>query len=223
MQICGHEGCGHTTNNHYYYGCCSQDGAAMIPSIGENGNWFIGEEDTGVKARGEDGKSAYQAALEAGFAGTELEWLESLKGNEGVQGPKGDKGDKGDKGESGNQGPAGSFANMDLLFDGNANTDGSTYSLTKPVTDYKMMIVEIQVYSNGEGWIRGYENIINPITSTLRNQYGHLRYYKINNGEETKASIFWHFPETNRMMIDKVEDDGKVNVNTRVTKIYGMK
>ena len=95
MQICGHEGCGHTTNNHYYYGCGSQDGAAMIPSIGENGNWFIGEEDTGVKARGEDGKSAYQAALEAGFAGTELEWLESLKGNEGVQGSKGDKGDKG--------------------------------------------------------------------------------------------------------------------------------
>lgn len=218
--ICKHEGCGHTTNNNYYYGCCNSDEAAVVPSIGENGNWFIGEEDTGVKARGEDGKSAYQTAVETGFWGTELQWLESLKGPAGIQGPKGDSGEQG---QQGIQGLAGSFANVDLIFDGNANSDGSTYSLTKPVTDYKMLVVEMQVFSNGEGWIRGYENVMNPIISTLRNQYGHLHYYKVYNGEETKACIFWHFPKEKSMVIDKVEDDGKVNVNTKVSKVYGIR
>lgn len=28
----------------------------LTPHIGENGNWWIGEEDTGVKAQGADGK-----------------------------------------------------------------------------------------------------------------------------------------------------------------------
>ena len=33
--------------------------------------------------KGEDGKSAYQIAVENGFIGTESEWLESLKGDKG--------------------------------------------------------------------------------------------------------------------------------------------
>lgn len=32
--------------------------------------------------KGEDGKSAYQIAVENGFEGTEVEWLESLKGDD---------------------------------------------------------------------------------------------------------------------------------------------
>ena len=32
--------------------------------------------------KGEDGKSAYQIAVENGFVGTEVEWLASLKGND---------------------------------------------------------------------------------------------------------------------------------------------
>lgn len=32
--------------------------------------------------KGEDGKSAYQIAIENGFIGTESEWLESLKGDD---------------------------------------------------------------------------------------------------------------------------------------------
>ena len=52
------------------------------PFIGENGNWWIGEIDTGVKAAGVDG-------------------------TDGVDGEKGDKGDKGDPGEKGDKGDAG--------------------------------------------------------------------------------------------------------------------
>lgn len=36
--------------------------------------------------KGEDGKSAYQIAVENGFIGTELEWLASLKGEKGTDG-----------------------------------------------------------------------------------------------------------------------------------------
>ena len=55
------------------------------PFIGENGNWWIGETDTGVKAAGIDGE----------------------KGDKGDIGEKGDKGDKGDPGEKGDKGDKG--------------------------------------------------------------------------------------------------------------------
>ena len=55
------------------------------PFIGENGNWWIGETDTGVKAAGTDG----------------------IKGEKGDQGEKGEKGDKGDTGAQGEKGDAG--------------------------------------------------------------------------------------------------------------------
>lgn len=40
--------------------------------------------------KGDDGKSAYEIALEEGYKGTKTAWIKSLKGE------KGDKGDKGD-------------------------------------------------------------------------------------------------------------------------------
>lgn len=52
------------------------------PFIGENGNWWIGETDTGVKAAGIDG-------------------TDGEKGDKGDKGEKGDKGDKGDAGQNG--------------------------------------------------------------------------------------------------------------------------
>lgn len=48
---------------------------------------------------GEDGKSAYEIAVENGFNGTETEWLASLVGPAGADGDTGPKGDKGDPGD----------------------------------------------------------------------------------------------------------------------------
>ena len=62
---------------------CGSNG--KTPFIGENGNWWIGETDTGVKAAGTDG----------------------IKGEKGDQGEKGEKGDKGDTGAQGEKGDAG--------------------------------------------------------------------------------------------------------------------
>lgn len=58
-------------------GSDGEDG--KTPFIGENGNWWIGEIDTGVKAAGTVGE----------------------KGDKGDKGEKGDKGDKGDAGQNG--------------------------------------------------------------------------------------------------------------------------
>lgn len=96
---------------------------------------------------GEDGKSAYQLAIESGFTGTLQEWLQSLtgtkgdkgdqgdigpagpQGQQGIQGPKGDKGDKGTTGSQGlqglqgAQGPSGKSAYEIWLAQGNTGTE----------------------------------------------------------------------------------------------------
>ena len=87
---------------------------------------------------GDNGKSAYEIAVDHGYKGTESEWLDSLKG---LQGPKGEpgpkgapfqyedftpdqlealKGHKGDKGEDGRDGASATADNAhQLLLQGN--------------------------------------------------------------------------------------------------------
>lgn len=50
---------------------------------------------------GEDGKSAYEIAVENGFIGTEVEWLASLAGPQGPAGPQGIQGEIGPAGADG--------------------------------------------------------------------------------------------------------------------------
>ena len=71
------------------------------PFIGENGNWWIGEIDTAVKAAGIDGTDGVDG--DKGEKGDPGE-----KGDKGDPGEKGDKGDKGDPGQNG--GSLGYFA-----------------------------------------------------------------------------------------------------------------
>lgn len=69
--------------------------------IWTNGTLFCGGEG------GEDGLSAYQLAVLAGFTGTLEEWLESLKGAKGEQGEQGIQGPQGPQGPQGQQGAQG--------------------------------------------------------------------------------------------------------------------
>lgn len=65
-----------------------------IPSIGENGNWFINGEDTGKSSKGNkgdignEGKSAYETWIDIpqNKDKTVQEFIESLKGNKGDTG-----------------------------------------------------------------------------------------------------------------------------------------
>lgn len=60
--------------------------------------------DSAVLVPGEDGKSAYQIALDNGFVGTEEEWLESLRGTDGKDGRDGAPGIDGKDGQNGKDG-----------------------------------------------------------------------------------------------------------------------
>ena len=62
--------------------------AGTTPTIGANGNWFLGSTDAGKPSRGATGP-------------------QGPKGDTGAQGPKGDTGATGAKGATGSQGPAG--------------------------------------------------------------------------------------------------------------------
>ena len=99
----------------------------ITPHIGENGNWYIGNTDTGKPSRGEQGvkgdkgdKGADGAPGAKGDKGDAFtysdftaEQLAALKGEKGdtgaigPQGPKGDTGPQGPQGEKGDTGPQG--------------------------------------------------------------------------------------------------------------------
>ena len=70
------------------------------PYIGENGNWFVGELDTGVQAQGAQGPKGEQGPQ--GAQGPRGE-----QGPQGVQGPKGEQGPQGDTGATGAKGDTG--------------------------------------------------------------------------------------------------------------------
>lgn len=108
-------------------GPAGKDG--ITPTIGANGNWYLGDEDTGKPSRGEKGdpgeKGADGAAGKDGSDGYSPEaTVTQINGGakiiikdkngttsanvmNGAQGPKGDKGDPGVQGPRGEQGPAG--------------------------------------------------------------------------------------------------------------------
>ena len=96
----------------------------ITPSIGDNGNWYLGTTDTGKPSRGEKGDAGEKgdtgsqgpkgdAFTYSDFTAEQLAALKGEKGDTGAQGPKGDTGDigpqgpKGDTGDIGPQGPKG--------------------------------------------------------------------------------------------------------------------
>ena len=70
----------------------------ITPTIGENGNWYLGETDTGKPSRGATGAKGDKGET----------------GATGPAGPKGDPGAKGDIGPQGPQGPKGETGAVDI-------------------------------------------------------------------------------------------------------------
>lgn len=79
-------------------GADGEDG--ITPTIGENGNWFLGASDTGKPSRGLQGPKGDTG--DQGPAGQD--------GEVGPQGPKGDKGDTGAQGPAGKDGQTPTFS-----------------------------------------------------------------------------------------------------------------
>lgn len=97
-------------------GAAGKDG--LTPHIGENGNWWIGDTDTGISAKGAKGDTGAKGEKgdtgERGPQGEQgVQGVQGEKGDTGAQGPVGEtgpvgpKGDTGPQGERGEQGPQG--------------------------------------------------------------------------------------------------------------------
>ncbi len=117
-----------------------EDGSnGLTPHVDENGNWWIGEVDTGIKAVGEDGKDGITPQLRINDETNEWEvsydngvtWISlgvkatGSDGKDGTDGAKGDKGDKGDPGEKGDKGDIGATG-----AGGKDGVDGLTIAAT---------------------------------------------------------------------------------------------
>ncbi|NLL77362.1 MAG: collagen-like protein [Clostridiales bacterium] len=72
--------------------------SVFAPYIGANGNWYVNNEDTGVKAQGPVGASGAQ-----GLVGPKGE--NGDRGPQGIPGPVGATGAQGLKGDKGDVGP----------------------------------------------------------------------------------------------------------------------
>ena len=93
----------------------------ITPTIGDNGNWYLGDTDTNKPSRGEQGPAGPKG--DTGGTGPQgprgeigpqgPEGPQGIKGDAGAQGPQGEmgpqgpRGEKGDKGNTGAQGPKG--------------------------------------------------------------------------------------------------------------------
>ena len=104
----------------------------LIPYIGENGNWFIGDEDTGVPARGEDGADGQDGADgSTPYIGENGNWF---IGDEDTGVPA--RGEDGADGQDGNDGADGKSAyeiwKEDVLStSGLANPGNGVYDLAE--------------------------------------------------------------------------------------------
>lgn len=72
----------------------------ITPTIGANGNWYLGETDTGKPSRGATGAKGDKG--ETGATGPQGE-----AGPQGATGPQGEAGSQGPAGATGPQGPQG--------------------------------------------------------------------------------------------------------------------
>ena len=101
----------------------------ITPTIGDNGNWYLGATDTGKPSRGEKGETGEKGEKgDAGATGPTgpkgdigPQGPQGPKGDIGPQGPQGPKGDKGDTGPQGERGPKGEQG-----IQGPAGNDGYT-------------------------------------------------------------------------------------------------
>ena len=126
-----------------------------IVEIGDNGNWFIDGEDTGMPSRGEKG--------DKGDKGD--------KGETGAQGPQGEKGEQGEQGVPGTPGSAGEAADAVYYYPGeNGNwmkvtVNGSTSEKSEEDT--------------GEPWLPS-----GTVTAVWNTEEGNLYLYNVENSEE---------------------------------------
>lgn len=89
-------------------GADGKDGTdGKTPYVGDNGNWYIGADDTGKPSRGAKGDKG-----DTGAQG--IQGVQGEKGDKGDKGSPGAKGDKGEPGAKGDKGDPGATPNLTI-------------------------------------------------------------------------------------------------------------
>lgn len=199
-----------------------------VPVIGENGNWYIGNDDTGVSAQGKDGIAPHVGENGNWFIGDVDTGVtaQGPRGEAGVPGPKGDigpAGPQGAQGPKGDKGDTGAGFAMDTLFTGAINMN-QTADLSKSITDYRILYVEYRAYCTdaGCGWIKGCFTLLTPQPSSTLCEYGGVLLSERATSPTESAQLFFHFPTTNQIRVDV--SYLQINISDiRISKIYGVK
>lgn len=89
-------------------GASGKDGTdGKTPYVGDNGNWYIGADDTGKPSRGAKGDKGEKG--DKGDTGAQ-----GIQGERGIQGVQGEKGEPGSPGAKGDKGDPGATPNLTI-------------------------------------------------------------------------------------------------------------
>ena len=157
-----------------------------------------------ISAKGKDGKSAYEIAVEHGFVGTEADWLESLKGVDGKDGCDGRNGADGLPGRDeidGTDGKSAYIIAVEHGFSGTENewlqslkgADGKD-GITPDMSDYatKADIAELQEQIRQISGI-SYISVFESGSDALQ-KYGDSIYTYYNDGYRSLAGFAESYP-----------------------------
>ena len=153
----------------------------VIKSLNVRPSGFEGESETPIpptpdlyqqllqkiSEKGKDGKSAYEIAVEHGFVGTEVEWLESLRGADGKDGLPGKDGKNGVDGKDG------------------ITPDMSSYATKTDIAELQKQIESISGIS--------YISVFESGSDTLQ-KYGDSIYTYYNDGYRSLAGFAESYP-----------------------------
>lgn len=100
----------------------------LTPTIGDNGNWYLGDVDTGKPSRG-------------------------IQGEQGIQGVQGEQGIQGIQGETGPQGPQGEPFTIKKTYSSVSEMNADFNNMT--LGDYVMIASSVEVEDNAKLYTRG--------------------------------------------------------------------
>lgn len=105
---------------------------------------------------------------------------------------------------------------MDVLFQGNANKVNTVYSLTNPITNYRLVIVKIRAYTNDGG---SYDTSVVVAEPTYPSSYGIITAIS----EQSKStSMYFNFTAGKSLLIGQINFNS-VTTGLEIVKIYGIK
>lgn len=166
---------------------------------------------------GEDGKDAYDLAVENGFEGDEEAWLASLHGADGAQGPQGEtgatgvQGPKGDKGDTGTPATPNTASSPLVITDNNISIPKATASQAGYLAsaDFTAFASKLSASTGTSGHVLPYLDTLNLFSATQI--FAQIQATALGNTSDVNNA--WILPQTTGTLILR----NKADANTALT------